>query len=246
MRTQLFALVAQLNAAWPGKIVVMASAPQAAAPATNPITGTLPLPPDPDARVDLPHLTCEPVLGVSELAVLYAAGHHEATRRALEQLCEASQGDGVPWIMLLELHRALGDQERFNATLAGHRARFPNAAEPLWCMPPLPPSSNTMQLNGVFSEPELEAVMSHAQVRRVVVLDFSDVARIAFSVAPAFCSALRLMTLQNKRVIIANIAELHSCLLRTIGLHSAVAVLARQVNGPSGISSNDPLALAAA
>jgi len=209
----------------------MASALEVAAPVTNPISGTLPLPPDPNARVDLPHLTCEPVLGVSELAVLYAAGHHEATRRALEELCAEPESERAAWIMLLDLHRALGDRERFEAVLASHRVRFSDTPDPLWCMPALPPSSNTIQLKGILDEPELSSVISEARPRRVVVLDFSEVTRIAFAVAPALCSAFRLMSLQNKRVIIANIAELHSCLLRTIGLHPAVAVLARQLGG---------------
>ena len=113
-------------------------------------------------------------------------------------------------------------------------------------MPALPASSNTIQLKGVLGEPELSDLMSQARQRRVVVLDFSEVTRIAFAAAPALCSGLRLMTLQNKRVIIANIAELHSCLLKAIGLHPEVVVLARRLSGTPAVGSNDGDALAAA
>ena len=58
--------------------------------------------------------------------------------------------------------------------------------------------------------------------------NFAQMTRIDYEMAPKLCAALRLMTLQSKRVILANLGELQLQLLALMGLPSSIAVIARR------------------
>lgn len=70
---------------------------------TSPITASLHVPVNPDAAVELPHVTCQPMVGSAEAAVLFAAGHAEAARLCLEDACGRRPHDQRAWSLLLDL-----------------------------------------------------------------------------------------------------------------------------------------------
>jgi hypothetical protein len=60
-------------------------------------------------------------------------------------------------------------------------------------------------------------------------VDFSRVERIDFTFAPSFCVLLRAYGMQSKRIILANIAELHAELLQSVGTGTHVALMRRRL-----------------
>ncbi|HZZ91882.1 MAG TPA: hypothetical protein VFE23_04925 [Usitatibacter sp.] len=212
----------------------------------NPITATLPLPGAPDARIDLPHLTCVPMVGLAEAALLFSASHVEAARRALEDACRRYPGETRAWAMRFDLHRALGEREAFEALRAPYGGACPAGPAPVWRTAAVG-AGETTRLRGVLKGgTEYEELREELRSRRVVVLDFEDVTRIDFAFAPILCRDLRFLALPSRRVIVANAGELHGELLAAVSLHRDVTVLPRRAPDPGAVMPIDADALKAA
>jgi anti-anti-sigma regulatory factor len=196
---------------------------------TSPVTASLHVPLDPDAPIALDRLTSEPMVGAPEAAVLFAAGHAEAARLSLEEACDRRPKEHRAWLMLLDLHRLLDRREAFDAALERYRAACPAGPQPLWDSPVRRDSLERFALTGTLSaEEQLRPVFDYAHKRKLVAIDLSELSRVDFAIAPAFCAALRLFALQSKRVILTHVSPLHAELFSAIGLHSEVAVLTRR------------------
>jgi ABC-type transporter Mla MlaB component len=106
------------------------------------------------------------------------------------------------------------------------------------------------RLEGVLaSMRDVRPLVEAAKSRRTIGVDFSRVERIDFGFAPALCALLRGWGMQGRRVILANIAELHAELLQCVGLGAHVALLRRrllegEVADASGASNDDSVASA--
>jgi ABC-type transporter Mla MlaB component len=203
-------------------------------------TSTLPPPPPPDARIDLPNLSCEPLLGPAEAAVLFAAGYADAARDCLEQWLARQPEDARAWIMLFDLHRTREDRAAFDALAEGHARLRPGLALPPWTYEESAVVAEMIRLSGAVSDASIaKEILAQSRTRRVVAIDLGKVTRIDYAVAPALCGALRLLAMQSKRVILANVAELHLQLLALVGLPAAVAVISPRAITGSATSTTE-------
>jgi hypothetical protein len=193
---------------------------------TSPITASLRVPADPDARVTLPYLTSEPVTGMAEAAVLFAGGYAEAARLSLEDASAREPRKRGPWLMLMDLHRLQDRHEEFDRVYERYRVACPDEPLPLWSGSGTVPS-DSLPLGGRISDAEhLRRIFEYAHSRALVAIDLKGLLRIDFALAPRFCAALRLFALKSKRVILTHVSPLHEQLFATIGLHPNVGVLA--------------------
>lgn len=200
-------------------------------------TSTLPPPAPPDSRVDLPHASCEPLVGLREAAVLFAAGRDQAALACLEQSLSRAPSEPRAWAMLFELHHALGDRASFDALAVRHARTRPGMPTPPWACPPSRAHAELLRMSGPLKdEAVIKELLAQSRVRRVVALDFSEATRIDYALAPKLCAALRLLTLQSKRVILVNLGELQLELLALMGLPSSIALIAR----PAGADAATP------
>lgn len=213
---------------------------------TSPITASLHRPVNPDAPVTLPNLTSEPLLGSAEAAVLFAAGHAEAARLTLEDACSRQPKDHGTWLMLLDLHRMQDQRDAFDAVNERYRAACPDGPQASWAPPARPAASEGLELAGrLSSEEQLRPVFEYARAHKLVAIDLGGLSRIDFELAPKLCAALRLFTLQSKRVILTHVSPLHGHLLATIGLPPSVTVLARRSAAEALRISQQPVLQAA-
>jgi hypothetical protein len=196
---------------------------------TNVITASLHASVNPDAPVALPHLTSEPMLGLSEAAILYAAGHAEAARLAVEDACEKQPQDYRLWLLFLDLHRVQDRREAFDAAHERYRAACPQGPNAVWTSRPPTGAPERLELGGrLSSEEQLRPMFDYARGHKLVAIDLEGISRIDFELAPKLCAALRLFALQSKRVILMHVSPLHAQLLAAIGLHPDVTVLPRR------------------
>jgi hypothetical protein len=182
-----------------------------------------------NAVVELPHTRSERVEGLDEAAILFSAGCERAACALLAAWCEERPESQGAWTMHFDALRALGDRPAFEDLLPRYGAQFPAAAAPTWSTPPLPAGAGMVRLEGVIeSAANLQAVAALAPSRSILALDLGDVLRIDFAFAPLFCAAMRSLVRQSRRVILANVAELHARLLAVSGLPGEVVVLPRR------------------
>lgn len=193
-------------------------------------TSTLPPPAPAEARVGLPHTSCEPLVGLPEAAVLFAAGRAEAARACLEHALLRVPCEPLAWAMLFELHRALDDRASFDSLAERHARARPGTPAPSWVFAPSHAETDMIRLSGVLAhESVIGEILAQSRTRRVVALDVGEVTRIDYALAPKLCEALRVLSLQSKRVILANLGELHHQLLALMGLPPSIALIARRV-----------------
>ena len=116
---------------------------------------------------------------VEEAAVLYAGGEAARAKALLERVVDASPARA--WLMLLELHQALGEHAEFAARAGAFKARFSRAA-PDW-RPPAPADAGLRTGGGAYvglrgrlsaqSASQLEQVRAAAQQHRLLRIDLS-------------------------------------------------------------------------
>jgi anti-anti-sigma regulatory factor len=181
------------------------------------------------------HLYSEAFDPPTEAAILYAAGFAPAAAALLEGECRRDGGDAATWLMRLELHRAAGQRDAFEATAARYLERFGEPA-PAW-EPPAPLAlAGSVRLEGVVdSMAKLAALVEAAQSARTVIVDVGQVERFDFHFAPVLCALFRTWGLQSKGVILANIGELHARLLAAMGPGPHVALSRRHHPAPRAI-----------
>ena len=184
-----------------------------------------------DERVAvLPHTRSERLEGLDEAAILFSAGHGAAARAVLETLCDQGMTVLSPWTMLFDVLRAHGERDDFEALLPRFGKLFPQSSVPTWSTPPLAAAASTLRLGSVLEgASDLEPLVARARTHRVLAVDLGDVLRIDFAFAPVLCATLRQMVIyQSRKVILANVAELHGRVLAIAGLPPEVVVLPRR------------------
>lgn len=202
-------------------------------------------------RVGDPQCYSERFETTGEAALLHAAGF---TRGALAMLCRECDRHGAAagpkaWTMLFEACHLLGERAEFDRLCAAYHERF-GASAPPWGYAPAIAVPGMARLEGVLaSMRDVRPLVEAAKSRRTIAVDFSRVERIDFGFAPALCALLRGWGMQGRRVILANIAELHAELLQCVGLGAHVALLRRrllegEVADASGASNDDSVASA--
>ena len=159
-----------------------------------------------------------------EASVLYSAGYAAGAEEVLRAHVEAPGApDHAAIVMLLELLFRLGKRFEFDEMARRYAAAFDLPAKPAWGLPARVSGADTFELEGTLGKAEhLAGLLPHARGRTTVAIDMSHVERIDYAFTPAFCEALRLLHLQGKRVILANIAELHAALLESFDLRHVV------------------------
>jgi ABC-type transporter Mla MlaB component len=175
-------------------------------------------------------LHTEELEATAEAAVLFAASFADAAIALLEPQTElpASVANGTAWRMLLEMYHLKGMRSEFDSLAARYRRAFDVATAPSWGYPAAVNAPGMFSLKGVIaSSRDLEELVEHGRSCMTVAIDMSEVQRIDFGYAIGFCEVLRFFHSQRKRVILANIGELHAALLETLGMNHDVVVLRR-------------------
>jgi len=156
--------------------------------------------------------------------VLFSARFAAAAERLLcEHISTAGPADHAAWVTLLEILHRVGKREDFEALARRYAATFALPAAPAWGYPPRVAAPGAFVLEGSISSGEqLEDLVRHGATRTTCAVDMSRVDRIDFAFTPRLAEALRAMHQQGKRVILANIAELHAGLLESFGVEHAL------------------------
>lgn len=194
-----------------------------------------------EESIELGGLSCRRLHGCVEAALLFAAGRVADCRSCLGEMLEANPSDPRPWAMRFDLHRALGEQAQFDSLLECFRERFPAAPLPSWSGAAIPAGAGVIALTGVLARPSDLAPMLAAGAARIVAIDLGRLERLDYALAPLFCASLRALAARGKRILLANVCELHGVLLREIGLPDAIAVLPRR----TAAEAEERMALAA-
>ena len=163
--------------------------------------------------------------GALEGALLFAAGHAAAARACLDDLLQENVSDPRAWTPLLDIHRLLGERDCFDALMSSYREVFPRAPAPSWDCGPIPRGPGVITLCGVLARSADLQALQVPHGHHIVAIDLGRLERLAFGLTPVFCSALHRAAAMGKRVILANVCELHELLLREVGLPPQVTVL---------------------
>ena len=182
---------------------------------------------------------------VEEAAILHSAGFSEPAIALLEAYIASVPARGAS-LVLLDLYFATGKQAEFERTVMTYLGAFPQEPAPRWGTPAAVASVGTLQLEGVLdaSTDCLARLREYAGSRRAFALDMSQVSRIAFPFLGEFAAALRAFNQQGRRVILANISELHTVLLQAVGVQ-AVFMRRRATSPVAANVEREPLAAAA-
>ena len=194
-----------------------------------------------DENIEVGGLSCRRFSGEAEAALLFAAGRVGAARACLDEVLEGNVSDPRAWTLLFDLHRALGEREPFDAMLAAFREVFPRAPLPSWESPPIPGGPGVVVLSGVLACAADLQPLRMAHRSRIVAVDLGRLARSAFAVIPASCAELHSLVAGGRRIILANVCELHEIVLREVGLPATLTVLPRR----AAAAAHTDLALAA-
>jgi hypothetical protein len=168
----------------------------------------------------------------AEAAVLYAAGFGHPAMQMLRRECEhlgAAAGTKA-WAMLFEACHLLDERAEFDRLREVYRNRCARETAPDWGYAAAVDVPGTARLAGTLaSMDDLRPLVAAAKGRSTIAVDFSRVERIDFTFAPSFCVLLRAYGMQSKRIILANIAELHAELLQSVGTGTHVALMRRRL-----------------
>ena len=159
-----------------------------------------------------------------EAAVLFSARFAAAAERLLcAHISTSGHLDHAAWVTLLEILYRVEKRADFEALARRYAATFGLPAAPPWGYPEPVAAPGAFLLEGSLSSREqLEGLMRHGRTRTTCAVDMSRVDRIDFAFTPQLAETLRAMHHQGKRVILANIAELHAGLLESFGTEHAV------------------------
>ena len=163
-----------------------------------------------------------------EAAVLHSAGFTHAAIEALRLHVEGGAAERREWHMLLELYHCDGRRQAFDALLAEYRREFPGARHPHWGYPAAIEAPGTIPLNGLVSkQAELEQLAAFVRSRRAAAVDMGEVERIEYDLLASLAKLLREFHAAGRRVILANIAEIHATLLEACGADRYVVLMRR-------------------
>lgn len=158
-----------------------------------------------------------------EAAVLFSARFTDAAEHLLcEHIARAGHTDHAAWVTLLEILYRVDKRAEFDALARQYSAIF-GPPPPAWGYPERVAAPGTFVLEGsVSSREQLEDLLRHGRSRNTCAIDMSHVDRIDFAFTSQLAETLRVLHQQGKRVILANIAELHAGLLESFGVQHAV------------------------
>lgn len=193
-------------------------------------------------------LHTEELEATKEAAVLFAANFADAAIALLRAQTElpAELADGTAWRMLLEMYHISGKRSEFDALAARYRRAFGVATAPAWGYPAPVRTTGMFALKGVIaSNSDLAELLEHGRTCMTVAIDMSEVQRIDFGFAISFSELLRYFHDQRKRVILANIGEIHAALLESLGTNHHLVLLrrkaARRINAAAIMEHDEPL-----
>jgi len=173
----------------------------------------------------------EELSSLREAAVLFAAKFDQAAEELLRERVAlgGERSERVAWVMLLEIFHALGRRAEFEALAHRYRTAFGASSRPAWGFPAQVSAPGTFQLKGTLATSgDLAGLVAHARSRATVAIDMGHVDRIDFAFAASFCELLRVFRIQGKRVILANIAEVHAALLESLDTGQHLVLLRRK------------------
>jgi ABC-type transporter Mla MlaB component len=195
-------------------------------------------------RTGTPILHTEALTDSSEAAVLFSARFDGAAEELLRAGLDRSQGAGdrTPWLMLLELLHLLGRKTEFDELAHRFGHAFGRAAVPAWGFPSRVRAPGTFELKGTIADHgALAGLVAYARARATVAIDMALVERIDYGFAATFCELLRVFRMQGKKVILANIAELHASLLHSMGASNQLILLRRRATAEMSGRTGAPL-----
>jgi ABC-type transporter Mla MlaB component len=175
-------------------------------------------------------LHTEELEATAEAAVLFAANFADAAMALLRAHTElpGELADGAAWRMLLEMYHISGKRSEFDALAARYRRAFGLATAPAWGYPAPVNATGMFVLKGVIaSNRDLAELLEHGRTCMTVAIDMSEVQRIDFGFVISFSEVLRFFHDQRKRVILANVGEIHAALLETLGTNQHLVLLRR-------------------
>jgi ABC-type transporter Mla MlaB component len=163
-----------------------------------------------------------------EAAILFAANHAAAAEELLHARIEREgRANHEAWIMLLEILHLSGKRAAFD-DLSRRYAGMYGFPAPAWGFPARVDAPGTFELEGTIgTAAQIAGLGPHARGLKTVAIDMSQVARIEFGFTGIFCEALRHLQQGGRRVILANIAELHASLLEAFGETDHLVLLRR-------------------
>lgn len=185
-----------------------------------------------------PQLFSEEPRPCAQAAILSAAGFDEAAAELLRAETRTSDsGDPAAWRMLLEICHLRDRHDEFDRVAAAYVDAFGSEAPLAWGYATPIGVADVLQFQGILaSTRDIAPLGERAPTRRTIALDFSRVRRIAFAFAPELCSLFRAYGMQGKRILVANVMELHAQLLETVGKASEL-VLMRRPATKAGVSA---------
>jgi hypothetical protein len=133
------------------------------------------------------------------------------------------------WNMLLDVFRACDKTAAFQS-LAARYARTFACAVPEWKPQERATEGPRMlRLEGVLAaRADISALIAQTRVRNMVPVDMGGVTRIDFAFAADLCALLHEYGTQGKRVILANLSDLHAELLEAVAAPRRLALLRRE------------------
>ena len=187
-----------------------------------------------DSRLNIEVVSASSELAatVEEAAILYANGQ---TAEAGRSLSRAVQKENLApaaerlWLMLLDLHRELGEREAFGQRALEYASRFE-------CEPPLfdaelaPPAVESLsaprEITG-HAKAFLDVVAEAGANRTRVQVDCSNLRRVDFVSAAALLNLAADLIRDNKRLELDNVNQLVAALFEVMGVSALAKVTTR-------------------
>ncbi len=172
---------------------------------------------------------------VEEAAILYANAQNVEAKRSLaravkkENLAPAAER---PWLMLLDLHRELGEREAFAERAREYAGRF-ECEPPLFDVELAPPAVDSLaaprEIVG-HAKAFLDVVAEAGASRTRVEVDCSSLKRVDFVSAAALLNLAAELIRNGGRLELENVNQLIAALFEVMGVSALAKVTPRNGN----------------
>ena len=187
-----------------------------------------------DSRLDIEVVSASSELAaaVEEAAILYANGQTAEAKRSLsravqkENLAPAAER---LWLMLLDLHRELGEREAFERRALEYASRF-ECEPPPFDVDPAPPAVDSLaaprEIIG-HAKAFLGVIAEVGASRTRVQVDCSGLKRVDFVSAAALLNLAADLIRDGKRLELDNVNQLVAALFEVMGVSALAKVTTR-------------------
>jgi ABC-type transporter Mla MlaB component len=156
----------------------------------------------------------------------------------LQDLNRATHSRAVHWLLLLELHQTLGQQENFEDLAVDYAVRF-EVSPPSWMAvqaaevvkaKPIEPKDDALQLSGEITpanDSALQQITSYAASHSEVLVDLAQVTRVDYASVSQFISVLMQCLGSGKAITLRGHNALIHELFRVMGIDQLAHLVPR-------------------